>query len=510
MSASSNDDSGEPAAPMESSRNGSEPARERDFTGKQVAKGSAWTLAGFGISGSIRLCSSLVLTRIIPDAPAAYGVMAIVYSFFTGLQLFSDVGLGQLLIQNPRGTEAAFRHTAFCIQVIRGAIVWLIALSLAPLIAAAYPTYNQLQELLSVTALSAVIGGIGSTSLFMWRRQMRVGTSAKIELVSQVCGTGATITHALVAPSAWAMVSGSLTTVTARTILSHVLNDAPDKLRWDSDAARQLKTFGRWVMLSTALTFLSSQADRLLFGQLVSIEELGVFSVAAMYTLMIKQVLTRLTTNVAYPVLCQHERTRGQFSDTYAAYARVIATIGGLALMPLCGSGPALMEFLYTGAFAEGGWILQYSALGAWFNVTLGTPRNQALLAKAMPKHTAAANFCKVVALCIMVPAGHMIAGFEGSILAYALTSAVRYLVLALANSKLGVGGFLQDVSLTAILLLGSGGLIGLDSMLREQGFGPLARCAVAGGCSAAVWLPMLWFAVRALKSLHLRPGLSR
>ena len=490
----------QPTTPAESAAG---KPKERNFTGKQVAKGSAWTLAGFGISGCVRLCSSLVLTRVIPDAPAAYGVMALVYAFFTGLQLFSDVGLGQLLIQNPRGTEAAYRNTAFFVQVVRGFIVWLIALGLAPLIASAYPTYDQLQELLSVTALSAVLGGLGSTSLFMFRRQMRVGTMAKIELVSQVCGTGVTLAHALIWPSVWAMVTGALATVAIRTGLSHALNDVRDRMRWDRDAGRQLKTLGRWVMLSTALTFLSTQADRLIFGKLVSMEELGVFSVAAIYTLTVNQVLTRLTVNIAYPVMCQHERAKGEFTATYRVYSRMIAVLGGMAMMTLCGGGGALMETLYTGAFAEGGWILQYTALGAWFNIVLGTPRTHALLAKAKPQQTAAANFAKVVALCVLVPTGHYIAGFEGSIMAYASTSVVRYLVLAVANRKLGVGSLLQDAALTAGMVAGSGGLAALDAALKSADVSPLVRTIVAGSCAVLAWSPACVLSLRAMKRLH-------
>ena len=222
-------------------------ARDKDaaFTGAQMASGSAWTLFSFAAAAVIRLGSSLVLTRAIPDAQSAYGVMALVYAFFGGLVMFSDFGLGQLLIQNPKGLTPEYRHTAFTVQAARGVAVWIIAMLIAPMLASIYPGYDGLQELLRVVALSAVIAGLGSNSIFTFKRRMQVAKLAKLELIAQVAGTSATIAHALLQPSAWAMVTGSLTSITVRTLISHLWNDERDRLRWNADAARQLKTVGR-------------------------------------------------------------------------------------------------------------------------------------------------------------------------------------------------------------------------------------------------------------------------
>ena len=104
---------------------------EAEFTNKQVASGSTWTVIAFGLASAFRLGSSVVLTRIFPDPTSVYGVMALVFAFYTGLLLFSDFGIGLLLTQDPRGMEPAFRHTAFTAQILRGFLIWLAAIALA-------------------------------------------------------------------------------------------------------------------------------------------------------------------------------------------------------------------------------------------------------------------------------------------------------------------------------------------------------------------------------------------
>lgn len=466
---------------------------ETKFTSKQVASGSVWTLVSFGLASGIRLASSLVLTRILPDASSIYGVMALVLGFYSGLLLFSDIGIGMLLTQNPRGMEPAFRRTAFTAQILRGVLIWIAAVALAPLFASAYPEFDGLQELLSVIALSAVIGGFSSTSLSAFLRRMQVGMIAKIELTSQVFGTAVTIIHALLRPSAWSLVSGALAAVTLKVVLSHWLNDVPDRPGWDKDAAGQLKTVGRWVFVSTALTFCVDFADRLVFGQLVAKELLGVYSVAIIFSNTIRQLLQALSRNVLYPMLCEAERAGGGTEEVFRKFRLPIIAAGGFAYSCLCGGGDALMQLLYEDDFALGGWMLQVTACGAWFSATLGAPRTQVALSKARPQYTASANLGMVLAMITLIPAGHAAFGFPGAVAGYAAANIVRYIVTVVFNRKLGVGALGQELALSLRFFAASAAILWVDELLQEAGTSALMRCLTAGAIAAVAWLTLAW-----------------
>jgi len=438
-----------------------------------------------------------VLTRILPDATAVYGVMALVFGFYGGLLLFSDFGIGLLLTQNPRGMEPAFRHTAFTAQIIRGLLIWTAAMALAPLFASAYPEFDGLQELLSAIALSAVIGGFCSTSVSAFRRRMQVNTLAKLELAAQLFGAGVTMTHALLFPSAWSLVSGALASVTFKVILSHWLNDSPDRIRWNREAASHLKTVGRWVFLSTALTFCADHADRLVFGQLIAKEQLGVYAVAIIYSHTVGQLLRSLCMNVLYPMLCQADRISDSAEDVFRRFGRPISAGGGFAFTCLCGGGSALMQFLYEGDFALGGWMLQVTACGAWFSAALGVPRNQVALSKAKPKFTAASNLGMVLAMGVLIPSGHAAIGFPGAVAGFAAANVVRYIVIVICNRRLGVGALDQDLRLSLRFFAASAAIIWIDGRLQEAGVGALLRCLAVGAVAGLAWLPLAWSSYR-------------
>ena len=90
-----------------------------------VTKNAIWTVAGFGLIQVIRLATSVVLTRLL--APELFGIMVVVNSLRTGIELLTDFGIGQNIIYNRDAENPEFYNTAWTIQSIRGVLLWLIA-----------------------------------------------------------------------------------------------------------------------------------------------------------------------------------------------------------------------------------------------------------------------------------------------------------------------------------------------------------------------------------------------
>ena len=52
--------------------------------------------------------------------------MTLLTTVLVGLNLFSHIGLGDSVIQSPRGDEPLFLNTAWTLQVIRGIGLWMV------------------------------------------------------------------------------------------------------------------------------------------------------------------------------------------------------------------------------------------------------------------------------------------------------------------------------------------------------------------------------------------------
>src|ERR1700761_4958523 len=96
---------------------------------KQAVKGTVYIVAFYGMSVALRMVNSVVLTRLF--APELFGLMTLLTTVLVGLNLFSHIGLGDSVIQSPRGDEPVFLNTAWTLGVIRGGGLWVLTILLA-------------------------------------------------------------------------------------------------------------------------------------------------------------------------------------------------------------------------------------------------------------------------------------------------------------------------------------------------------------------------------------------
>lgn len=435
----------EPMTAPERARNESEGAAMNARAGRSAV----WTLAGYGGGQVLRLGGNLVLTRLL--FAEAFGVMALVSVFMTGLALFSDVGIGPSIIQNRRGDDRRFLNTAWTVQVARGVVLWIAACALSAPFASFYgePT---LAWILPVSGLTALLAGFNSTKLFTMNRNLDMKRVIVVDLASQVAGLVVMVGWGVLQPSIWCLVAGGLVTSAGKMALSHlVLTGEKNRFAWDKEAAQSLFAFGRWIFLSTLLTFLVMQSDRLIFGKMIPMSLLGVYSIALMFATLPSIVAGYLGNQVVFPLYSRIHNAGHSIEPVYTRSRWLAMVAGGFLLSNLITAGPAMIRILYDERYHDAGWILQMLACAAWFGVMDAT-NTPTLLARDKAGWMVAANASKLLAMIGLIPLGFELGGFSGAVLGFVASEVFRYGVSAWATNRSGLTGWPQDLGLTLLL----------------------------------------------------------
>jgi O-antigen/teichoic acid export membrane protein len=462
--------------------------------GSRALRGSIWAAAGHGTSLLIRLGSNLILTRLL--FPEAFGLMAIVFAFLTGLAMFSDLGLAPSIVQSSRGDDPRFLNTAWTLQIIRGIGLWVFSCLLAWPVADFYDQPSIL-GLLPVAGLGVLIAGFNSTSLPRLQRHLAVGKMTLVQLAGQVSSVAVMLVWALIHPTVWALVGGGLAGSVVTLVLSHqVVADRRDRFAWDRGAARDLFHFGKWIFISTVLAFLVGSSDRLIFGKLVSVATLGVYSIAAMFATLPTGVLHRVGSAVVFPAFSRKTEAMTGFESAYRRSRRPLLALGGLVVACIAASGPPLIETLYDPRYADAGWILQLLAFEAWFRI-LEVPSGSALLALGLPRWLAVANAFKLVGILALVPLGYWLYGFPGAIAGFAASEALRYAVCAAGAHRQGLPGAGADLLASALVAVAAGCGLYASFAIGQAGGENLERLAGSVLTAFLAWLPVAYFLVR-------------
>lgn len=473
--------------------------------GRTAVRAGTWILVGFGGSSVLKLVSSVILTRLIH--PEVYGLMDLVTTCLVGLHLFSDLGLAPCVVQSPRGEEPRFLGTAWTMQAIRGVVLTILAACIAWPISTLYHR-PILALLLPVVGLTALIGGLNSPSVFVLTRNIRRGHLMVLELVSSVTTLAATVGAVFVmrpelaasvlhstrtVPPAdnslvWAVAIGGLAGSAIYLALSHLaLPGGRSRFLWDVSCAKEIFGFGKWIFLSTLLTYFATQLDRLLVPKLTTFQAAGLYGRALGLAAFCPAVVGAFQGQVVYPIMSRLHQKGRHPREYYRQVHLAVALASAFVVTAALSSAPSAVKVLYPSTYYDVGWILQLASIGVWFQLLRESMRS-ALLATERRKAFVAPLAVKIVAVAVLVApcrwAGEKtgVGGLAGMIIGFGLGDLVMYLSVVGLARRSGIIAWQYDVILTVA--------IGMFAVFSARGGAHIARLFTHGMATGR----LLWF----------------
>ncbi|MEP6486093.1 oligosaccharide flippase family protein [Microcoleus vaginatus GB2-A3] len=418
---------------------------------KLAIKGAAWTIASYGSSQIIRFGSNLILTRLL--LPELFGLVGLAHVFITGINLFSDIGLGPSIIQNKRGEDPQFLNTAWTLQVIRSLFIFICLIVIAQPVASFYKE-PRLLWLIPIIGINSLIGGFKSTATARLERKMAVKKVVIFELGIQIVSTTVMIVWAWFDRSIWAIVAGGFTAALMELVWSHFLIPGKsNRFAWDKEAAKEIFSYGKWIFVSTALFFLCSQADRLILGKIFTLTMLGIYGIAFTLGDMPRQVILAISGRVIFPSISMlAELPREELRAKILKNRKLILIPLAVGLAIFVSFGDQLILALYRKEYVAASWMMPILALGIW-HTTLHNIMGSCLLAVGKSQYPAMGNLLTFVNLCISIPLGYHLKGNLGAVIAVALGDLPTYAVTNYGLWKEGLSCFWQDIQLTGLFV---------------------------------------------------------
>lgn len=416
---------------------------------RQALVGAAgWVTLTYLIQQLLRLVSNIVLAWLL--APALLGTMLLINTLRTGGELLTDVGVGQSIVNNKRGSEPVFYNTAWTIQIIRGLVLFAIALALTVPIARAYDN-PQLLVLLPAVAPIFIITGLTSPARFLLQKRLEVRKLALFDLASAVFGTLVQIALALYTPTIWALVWGLLISTAVPAVASFFLIDwRTHRLRLETECVRAILHFGKWIFLASLVYFLAMNFDRLYFADAVSLALLGIYGIARTFADTVTQLFQRMGNMLIFPKVAATEQ-RGfdlQRAIRPLRLATLLVAAVGLAF------GVAVADLfiyqVYDERYHAAGLFLAILLVGSWFGI-LAAMADAMMLGVGKPSGVAFSNAAKLAVIVVALPLVLPRFGMNAALVAFVFADAVRYAMLAWRKRGVGLSFLRQDAALTLL-----------------------------------------------------------
>lgn len=462
--------------------------------GAKAKSGTVWVVVGFGGGQLLRLGSNIVLAALLYEE--VFALMGIVSTLIVGLSMLSDIGLKPSVVQHARGDQREFLNTVWTIQIIRALLIYSAVLILTIPITRAYgandPAAYELYYLIPLIGLTVVFDGLHSSRMLSAERHLSLARLTKIEVVVQITMSAMMIGLAWYTRSVYALAVAAVVSSALRTFLTYtMLPGGPSRLAWDRDAVRDVVRFGKWIFVSTCLSFLTLQADRLLISGFFPLAEVGVYFMAVSLAMLVSLLVGRLQTSVIFP---WYARMIEQGIGLPAAFQKTrmvtLVSVSYMVCMLFVGAAP-FFDFAYDDRYAKAGVYLPVLATGAWFSC-LADMYGAAFLVLGKSKWAAISAVSKLLVLAIGFP---LVLMMDGSLLTASLVVVGGDVVRAVVSQWLGyrVGVLKLKVDVAMVLMMLSISAAGYWLINHAPGISdlhPLIQLVAVGAAVSLLFLP--------------------
>jgi O-antigen/teichoic acid export membrane protein len=417
-----------------------------------LLRGTVWTVGAYGVSTLMRFATNVVLARLL--APEIFGTMLIVYSLRTGIELLSDIGIGQNLIQSKNAEDPDFYNTAWSLQLIRSFVLWL-AFSAAAIPMAHFYQSPILIFVVPVTALNIIVAGLTSVSKSLLSKRLQFARLNLFDTTIAFISSAAHILFAWFSPTVWALVFGGLFGSFASMIGSYyLLRDVKQRFYISKEYWMQIIHFGKWIFLSSMVYFLSTYIDRLYLGKLVPLEMLGIYGIARSISDLTGNLVLRLGSVVLFPfVASQSHLPRDDLVHQLSSLRAKFLLLAGLGFSFFIATADLLIKLVFDERYQAATWILPVLILGSWFTV-LATINESALLGIGKPSYAAIANSLKLLFLLIGLSFGTSSYGLLGGVIVVASADLCRYFPTLIGQLRERFSFGRQDLLMTLSVFL--------------------------------------------------------
>ncbi len=242
---------------------------------QQVMKGLAWQGTGRVVERTARFAVNLVLARLL--APEDFGAFAAILFPLAVIDSLGYMATGPVIIQSREGATPQFLRTVFTINAVRGILLTLILLPMAPLVGF-YFERPDLVSLFLLAAIQPLLSGLQSPGIHVLAKNMKFGRLAGYRVGSAFAGAIGGLLFALFSPTPWALIFGQLCGVAVGTTLTWVIAPIRPGLAFDRSSWLEIRTYALRAAGTPVFIMLVAQAPAILLGRLDSLDALGIFS----------------------------------------------------------------------------------------------------------------------------------------------------------------------------------------------------------------------------------------
>ncbi len=376
------------------------------------------------VAGSLMLQVVLLVKFLSPEQ---FGIVGLALLCLSMLRTFTEAGIEQALIQRA-GDIRTHLHTAWTIQVIRGALIATALFLLGPMYCQFF-NEPEATGFIQAFGIPMLILGFTNIGIVEYKKQVQHNKLISFEVVPAVLNLLVSVFVAYQYQTVWAILFGRIADSVAAVLISFRMHTFRPRLQIYLPHFWDLFRFGKWIYMSTILLFLLNQGDNFVVGKMLGAAWLGYYQFGFRIA---KLPITEVNNAIGQVLFSAFSRLQHDIPRMKSAYLRSLTVILTLTI-PLTFGIFVIAPYAVPATLGQK-WLPSvpliqiFSLLGLL--VSVGSSTGHVFKAVGKPSILTLSQFCRaVIMFSLMIP----MIRWNGAVGA----------AYAVVLSELAIGGFL-------------------------------------------------------------------
>jgi O-antigen/teichoic acid export membrane protein len=387
-----------------------------------AANSVAVMVTTLALSNLVRIGSNLVLTRLL--APEAFGVVGVILTINYILTMLTDMGLNPYIVRSGEAHDRRVLDTVWTIRLLRSAALATVMFLLAGVLAEAFKK-PELELPIRVASFVFLVEGLKTMRPALAIRARRVSYVFVVEFGQSLVTVLVTIAAAAILRTYWGLIVGLYAGAFAGVAASYLLyQGAPPRFFVDKEASAAVWRFSRVVAVSSAITIVLNQADKVFIGRAMDLQNFGLYMLAANLTNAAMHLVATYTARIVFPTYAETHRTAPETLPTVFYRARWrMTTALAFAFGGAIGAGPLVIRILFDDRYLGAGVYVSLLLLAPLFAL-VSRPAEQWSFAVGKVRRLLVANVVRLGWIAATAPLAYLQFGILGLVAAFATAEA--------------------------------------------------------------------------------------
>lgn len=313
------------------------------FAKGEIRGAAVWSALQSWLEKLCSFVSFLVLARIL--TPSDFGLVALAMVYIGIIQLLSEQGLGQALIQRKNPDEKVVQ-TAFWLNAGISVLLAAFTVAAAPAIAVLLGD-RELSPILRALALPVVINIFSVVPASLLQQRLQFQSLTLRTAVSSLAGMVVAVSLAFCGAGVWSLVAQQIVVSLAGVAVVWTAAAWHPKWIFSIRECPKLFHYGKYVLGASLLNLVTQRSDRLLIGIFLGPQALGYYFFGYELVRRINDILVGSVSRVAMPVFSRIQDDLPHMQTIFLKAIRLASIISVPVFAVVCGLSPFLVPLIF-------------------------------------------------------------------------------------------------------------------------------------------------------------------